>query len=153
MAVFNSNFTGNFCRFKYFSGNSASYKLPSSTAEFGDSLGVLNSLFSSLAVILALAAVIMQGKELKESTAVQNHQTKALIEQLSQQTTSNRINTLSIRLQYLMSETERLQLIMAKIAGDFDKEELFNNCNRKKKRLQSEAEEIDSEMKSLLLKT
>ena len=52
--------------------------LPKTTSEFGDSVGILNGLFSAFAVVLALVAVLLQGRELKASTKAQNEQADAL---------------------------------------------------------------------------
>ena len=60
-------------------------ELPKNTAEFGDSMGLINGLFSSFAVILALVTVLFQGKELRESTLAQEAQAQALRHQIEQQ--------------------------------------------------------------------
>lgn len=145
--------------------------LPASTAELGDSMGMLNGLFSSLAVILALVTVLFQSKELRDSTRAQNEQARALGEQLlhqrqmamsqlkqssaiasqlEQQQISNRIVGLASRQKFLLSEMSRMDMILKDIYGDRTKEELFNNCNAKKKKYQKEAQEIDVQIKSIL---
>lgn len=127
-----------------------SLDLPSNTAELGDSLGILNGLFSSLTIVLALVTVLLQGRELKESTGAQNQQAMALLEQLEQQNISNKLNVLSIRLQFLINEIDRLQGILDKIDGNFEKEELFSNCNKKKKGYQKDAEEINEKIQEII---
>jgi hypothetical protein len=124
--------------------------LPASTAELGDSLGLLNGLLSGLTVIFALIAVLIQGKELRNTSKAQQLQATVLIEQLKQQEVSNHLNVLSVRLQFLLSEISRMDLILNNINGQMEKGELFNNCSAKKKRHIEEAEFIDNQMKSLL---
>jgi hypothetical protein len=128
--------------------------LPKSTSEFGDSIGILNGLFSALAVVLALIAVLLQGKELKESTKAQNEQTDALktqlghqerlnneqlkrsqtmMEQLEQQQMATRALILQAKQQYHSSEIARMDAILDKIDGNHDKSDLFESCRLKKK--------------------
>lgn len=129
-------------------GFESNLTLPKNTAELGDSLGVLNGLLSAIAVIFALIAILLQGKELKESTKAQNLQAKALTDQLKQQAISHRLNVLAIRLQYLRSEIDRMQQIIKSVDGDKDQAKLFNNCVLKKKRYLDESEKINREMES-----
>ena len=145
--------------------------LPKSTAELGDSMGILNGLFSSFAIILALITVLFQSKELRDSTVAQTeqayalnqqleHQQKmlsiqlqqstAIVQQLEQQQISNKIVGLTARQRYLLSEVSRMDGILKDIYGNMEKEELFNNCNAKKKQHQLELSEIDSTIKKLL---
>lgn len=128
--------------------------LPKSTSEFGDSVGILNGLFSALAVVLALVAVLLQGKELKESTKAQNEQADALkaqleyqerinseqlkrsqtmMEQLQQQQIATRAVVLQAQQQYHSAEVARMDLVLEKIEGEHDKSELFSRCLQKKK--------------------
>jgi hypothetical protein len=138
-------------------------KLPESTAELGDSAGILNGLFSSLAVVLALVAVLLQGKDLKESTAAQNAQaqslaeqlenqkrvTKAIVEQLEQQQISNRIMLFQAQQQYHVSEMERMDSTLKNIKDTKRSDNLFQNCVDKKKRHKAELEKIQSCMEAL----
>src|SRR5699024_716021 len=120
--------------------------LPSTTVELGSSFGVLNGLFSSLAVILALVAVFIQGRELQYSTQAQRDQveelkhqvenqrstTEAIIRQLEQQHKTNSIHLLHAEHQFHSSEIARMDTILDKIEGDFSKKNLFDNSKAKK---------------------
>ncbi|MEW5973536.1 MAG: hypothetical protein AB1713_07245 [Pseudomonadota bacterium] len=46
-------------------------KLPESWNELGDALGVLNGLFNSIAILLGLIALYIQGRQINESIAQQ----------------------------------------------------------------------------------
>ncbi len=69
------------------------FSMPKDTSELGGSLGILDGLFSTIAIFLGLIAVILQGKELKE-------QTKAITEQLDEQKTKNRLTVYSAQLNF-----------------------------------------------------
>lgn len=128
--------------------------LPQSTSEFGDSISILNGLFSAFAVVLALVAVLLQGKELKESTKAQNEQADALkaqlahqeqvnneqlkrsqtmLEQLQQQQLATRAVVLQAEQQYHSAEVTRMDGILEKIDGNHEKSDLFKHCVQKKK--------------------
>lgn len=124
--------------------------LPVNTAELGDSLGLLNGLLSGLTVIFALIAVLIQGKELRKTSKAQQLQATVLLEQLRQQDDSNYLSVLSVRLQFLLSEISRMDLVLNDIQGEMEKRELFTNCNAKKNRHIDEVRLIDHEMESLL---
>lgn len=136
-------------------------KLPNSTAELGDSMGLLNGLFSSITVVLALIAIIYQNKELRDSTKAQDEQALALNKQLLQQQKyseiqlekqqiSNKIIALAARQKFIISEANRLSETIIELHGSFEQKELFNNCVYKKSRLREEANKIDEDMKFLL---
>lgn len=143
-------------------------KLPNSTAELGDSMGLLNGLFSSITVVLALIAIIYQNKELRDSTKAQDEQAIALNEQalalnkqllqqqkyseiqLEKQQISNKIIALAARQKFIISEANRLSKTIIELHGSFEQKELFNNCVYKKSRLREEANKIDEDMKFLL---
>lgn len=141
---------------------------PASTSDLGESLGVLNGLLSSIAIVLALLAVLIQSKELKDSTKAQNQQAEALkkqleqqqsiteaqlkqaeaiAQQLEQQQISNRIVGLSARQKFLLSEMSRMDSI---ISSESASETLIDNCKKKKSRLQNEAQDIDKEIEDVL---
>lgn len=82
--------------------------LPKTTGELGASLTIVEGIFSSLAVVFALVAVLLQGKELKKSTDAQRSQAGVLSAQLNQQTQSVRLSAYSARLQFLVAEIDRL---------------------------------------------
>lgn len=138
-------------------------QLPTSTAALGDSAGVLNGIFSSVAVVLALAAVLLQGKELKDSTAAQNAQaeslaeqlknqesiTQTIVNQLEQQRVSNQILLLQTQQQYHASEIERMDSILLRIEGTTRSDNLFQNCVDKKKRHKKKLDEIQNEMDAI----
>lgn len=136
-------------------------KLPNSTAELGDSMGLLNGLFSSITVVLALIAIIYQNKELRDSTKAQDEQAIALNKQLLQQQKyseiqlekqqiSNKIIALAARQKFIISEANRLSETIIELHDSFEQKELFNNCVYKKSRLREEANKIDEDMKFLL---
>lgn len=148
--------------------NFSSLEYPSSTSDLGESLGLLNGLLSSIAIVLALLAVLIQSKELKDSTRAQNEQAESLKKQLEQQQSitkaqlkqaelitkqleqqqiSNRIVGLSARQRYLLSEMSRMDSI---ISSESASETLIDNCKKKKSRLQGEAKGIDKEIEDVL---
>lgn len=119
---------------------------PASTAELGDSMGIFNGLLSSVAVLLALAAVVMQGK--------------ALHQQNAQHASALKVSALSTRLQFLNAEVERLggqansiddQIKRATDAGQ--KSELYKimRASRNKQlRLRDEAEQVNAQLTAML---
>lgn len=110
----------------------AELDLPKTTAELGDSFGVFSALLSSLALILAIAAMIIQSK---------------------QQTDSNVLGAYSARQQFLLSECDRLESEINKLkqSSKYDSQ-LFKNMVNKKKRLLEEANNIDNVIRKLLEK-
>lgn len=82
--------------------------LPKSTAGLGDSLAILDGIFSSIAIALGLVAIIFQGKELKESVKAQAEQANILSLQMRQQEQSNKLAAYTARLQFLLGEMDRL---------------------------------------------
>lgn len=150
--------------------NFSSLTYPTSTSDLGESLGLLNGLLSSIAIVLALLAVLIQSKELKDSTRAQNEQAEsldkqleqqqsiteaqlkqaeAIAKQLEQQQISNRIVGLSARQRFLLSEMARMDSIISSKSAS---EALIENCKKKKSRLQGEAEGIDVEIEGVLAK-
>lgn len=144
--------------------------LPTSTAAFSDSTGFLNGLFSSFAVVLALVAVLLQGRELKESNIAQKEQAEALkkqleyqqkttdaqlqrsqaiADQLAQQQMTNKVMILQAKQQYHSSEISRMDSIISKIQGNKDKSDLFTNCVAKKKEHLSELNNIKADIHEL----
>ncbi len=145
--------------------------LPKTTSDFSGSAGILNGLFSSFAVVLALVAVLLQGRELKESTAAQNEQALALKEQLLQQQkmtsaqldrsealanqlkiqqNSNKIMLLQTKLHYHISEMDRMDSIIENIKGTKRGDNLFQNCVDKKTRHKEQKEELQKQLDSLM---
>ena len=124
-------------------------------------MGLLNGLFSSITVVLALIAIIYQNKELRDSTKAQDEQALALNKQLLQQQKyseiqlekqqiSNKIIALAARQKFIISEANRLSETIIELHDSFEQKELFNNCVYKKSRLREEANKIDEDMKFLL---
>lgn len=105
---------------------------PKTAAELGDALGILSSLLSPIALILALAALIIQSK---------------------QQAASNNIGALSVRQQYLISEYDRLanHIENLKQSGKYDRP-LFDNMVAKQKRYRQESEKLDERINDLIEK-
>ena len=124
-------------------------------------MGLLNGLFSSITVVLALIAIIYQNKELRDSTKAQDEQALTLNKQLLQQQKyseiqlekqqiSNKIIALAARQKFIISEANRLSETIIELHDSFEQKELFNNCVYKKSRLREEANKIDEDMKFLL---
>jgi hypothetical protein len=107
-----------------------SLTFPSSTADLGQSFSILDGLLSSIAIILGLIAIILQGK---------------------QQTDANVIGAYSARMQFLLSDNERLQTDISNLiaSAKYDKN-LLENMSAKKSRQLLEASEIDKKIKKLL---
>ncbi len=147
-----------------------SLALPKTTAEFGDSIGTLNGLFSSIAVILALVAVLLQGKGLKASTKAQHEQADALkqqlenqgkiteeqlrrsrtmIDQLQQQQMTNKIIILQAQQQYHSTEILRMDGVLEQIESNPEKVDLFKNCVEKKKGHIAELKKVSKEFENL----
>lgn len=104
--------------------------LPASTAELGESFGVLSALLSSVALILALAAMLVQSRH---------------------QLDSNTIGGFSARQQFLLAECVRLEIQIKELKANADfKKELFDNMVSKKSRYLKEADQIDKKLQALL---
>lgn len=121
----------------------------SSVAELGDALGVINGFLSAITVVLALVAILIQGKELQESTVAQTKQAQALTEQMQNQQATLMLQVLSTRQDYLLSEEKRMQEIMNRIEGQFDKKSLWENTKNKKQRILSELNTIEKKLSAL----
>ncbi|GAB6069905.1 hypothetical protein JCM30760_10020 [Thiomicrorhabdus hydrogeniphila] len=137
--------------------------LPASTADLGNSLTVLDGLFTSIAIVLGLVAILFQGKELKASTDAQTLQAKALTEQIKQQEASNQLGAYSARLQFLSSEIEHMEnrvpdmVLKAESLKQSNKPDdaseqwkLIKNTRAKIERFRKQANEIDTHIQSLL---
>ena len=145
--------------------------LPVTTTDFSESTGFLNGLFSSFAVVLALVAVLLQGRELKESTAAQNEQAAALKEQLllqqkitiaqlersealanqlEIQQTANKIMLLQTKHNYHVSEMARMDSIIENIKCTKREDNLFQNCVDKKATHKAEIENIQEKIDVLM---
>lgn len=109
-----------------------SLTLPKSTAELGDSYGILGILLSSVALILALAAILVQSRH---------------------QIDSNIIGAFSTRQQFLLTECTRLEIAIKELKSNYEYDEkLFKNMVSKKSRFLEEANQIDKKLKDLLNK-
>lgn len=138
-------------------------ELPSSFDGLGNSMTILDGLFSSIAIVLGLIAILFQGRELKTSTDAQTLQAEALIRQISQQEASNRLGAYSARLQFLLAEIEHLENKVPgmleekdKLEKENDKEalakvwDLIKNTRAKQTRYRKQAAEIDQQIQALL---
>lgn len=123
--------------------------LPKSAAELGDAFGILNGLFSSLAVVLALVAVFLQGRELRASTKAQEEQARSLQTQLEHQRDIMRIQLLQVEAQYRSAEIIRMDSIIENVSGKPEKKELFDNAVNKKREHISALNYIQSKMANL----
>jgi hypothetical protein len=103
--------------------------LPKTTADLGQSFSFLDGLLSSLALMLGLYAIVIQ---------------------IRQQFVSNAIGAYSVRLQFLLTECDRLesQIQRLKACGTYDPT-LFNNMAEKKKRYLKNCREIDLKLEKL----
>lgn len=137
--------------------------LPSSVDGLGDAMATLDGLFSAIAIVLGLVAILFQGRELKASTDAQAQQADALIKQIAQQQTSNQLGVYTARLQFLTSEMNYLETkissMLDKVADleqKGDKEKLSNHWNiikstrAKQGRFREQAVEIDQRIQALL---
>jgi hypothetical protein len=137
-----------------------SFKSPQSIASLGDSASILDSFFSSFALILGLIAVLMQGRELKASTAAQTEQAVALTEQIKQQQESNRVGAYTARLQFLLSGADRIDLKITQLVVEVEtisdlqkkaeKWDLIKNLRNKELKYRDEAMGINETIKSQL---
>lgn len=108
-----------------------SLTFPSSTADLGQSFSILDGLLSSMAIILGLIAIILQGK---------------------QQTDANIIGAYSARMQFLLADNDRLEQGIEKLKkpdGEYNKD-LFNGMVNKKKLQLEEVMKIDKKIQDLL---
>lgn len=112
-------------------------------AELGDSLGVVNGLMSSLAVILALQTLVSQRRDSMRAGEEQAKYQEFLLEQLT-------IQTLTSRQSYLMGEEERLQGILDRTAGELRHEQLRGNVMRRKSRVLSELKDVEETLRDRL---
>lgn len=118
-------------------------KPPATMAELGDSLGVVNGLMSSLAVILALQTLVSQRRDSMRAGEEQAKYQEFLLEQLT-------IQTLTSRQSYLMGEEERLQGILDRTAGELRHEQLRGNVMRRKSRVLSELKDVEETLRDRL---
>ncbi len=138
--------------------------LPTTTEALGNSLTILDGLFTSIAIVLGLIAILFQGKELKASTEAQTLQAKALSEQIKQQEASNHLGAYSARLQYLSAEIEHMENKISKMVLQADtfkqnnqpkkadeQWQLITNTRSKIERFRNQATHIDQQIKELLL--
>ena len=97
---------------EWFSAEITQLKKPTSVNDLGESMGIIDGLFSSLAVFLALVAVIFQGRELKDSTAAQNEQAEALTDQVRRQDDSLQLQAKQTEalLEQIKKQDQSLQL-------------------------------------------
>jgi outer membrane murein-binding lipoprotein Lpp len=140
----------------------ASLALPKSTTELGDSLSILDGLFSSIAIVLGLVAIIFQGRELKESTKAQTKQANVLSAQMRQQEESNLLAAYANRLQFLNSETDRLSDDMQRLLAELkafgsefnekreEKQKIFNNTKEKRRKYREQADRINEKLCNML---
>ena len=142
-------------------------ELPKTMAELGDSVGLLNGILSSAAVVLALVAVLLQGKELKKSTEAQNEQASALknqidgqqqalnalTNQLKEQQKANQITALQAQQNYHLAELSRMDKVLDSMSQSKKRDdELFNNSFNKKNRHKNELENISKKIDGILYK-
>lgn len=107
--------------------------LPKSWNELGDALGVLNGLFNSVAILLGLIALYVQGRQINES--------------ITQQKLANQLAAKIAKQEFLLRESERLEASIQnlKSSNDYDKT-LFTNMVNKKKRYLDEAKKLADEI-------
>tara|TARA_R100001039_G_scaffold16461_1_gene9559 strand:+ start:136 stop:771 length:636 start_codon:yes stop_codon:yes gene_type:complete len=141
-------------------GGEIGLSFPETTSEAGDSLVAVEGIFSSVAVVLALIAVLLQGRELKASTFAQREQAAALQVQSSQQIDAIKMQAHSVRLQFLLSEIERLGNIADKTRSEIEecddteekrkKWDLVRNSRNKQNRYREECEQATVAMEHFL---
>jgi len=145
---------------EYLPENLRQLTLPKSTADLGDSLAILDGVFTSIAIVLGLVAILLQGKELKESTKAQTEQAHSLSIQINQQNSSNILGAYAARLQFLLTEVGRLEEQIDKLVTQANSEDDCEKKNEKWKIIKNsrnlqisyrdQAKEIDSKIQDLL---
>jgi len=141
-------------------------ELPKTTDALGNSLTILDGLFTSIAIVLGLVAILFQGKELKASTDAQTLQAVALSKQIEQQEASNQLGAYSARLQFLSSEIEHMENRIPEMVNKAEtmkqnaqpeevtkQWDLIKNTRAKIERFRKQANEIDGQIQSLLTVT
>ena len=140
--------------------NFSNLALPTTT-QLGDSLSILDGIFTSIAILLGLVAILLQGKELKESTRAQTLQAKSLEKQIIQQKESNQLGAYTVRLTYLVAEADRLEnqiTSLLKITKDKNKDskaiseawKIIKNSRNLQLKGVEEIKDIDNKIKVLL---
>ena len=138
-------------------------ELPNSFALLGEAMGTLDGLFNSIAIVLGLIAILLQGRELKASTDAQTLQADALRKQIEQQEKANCLNAYSVRLSYLTAEVEHLEKMITEMLeqtthhknnGNKEKVgelwEIIKRSREKQQNFRRQAQEIDAQMQQLL---
>lgn len=116
---------------------------PKTMAELGDSLGVVNGLMSSLAVILALQTLLTQRRDPARAEREQGRYHEFLMQQ-------QRIQCLTARQTYLMGEEERLQGILDRTDGEYRHETMRQRVKNRKKRVLGELGDVEEELGRLV---
>ncbi len=103
---------------------------PNSIADFGQAFSAFDGLISSITLIIGLIAIISQS---------------------TQSTQANRISAYTARLQFLIADSERIELLIQslKLQSNYN-QALFSNLAKKKARQLEEAQKLDIELKKLL---
>ena len=132
----------------YFHQFFSALKLPDSTATLGDSLGVFDGLLSSVAVLLALLAVVLQGRALQQ----QNLQHERAL----------KVSAISTKLQFLNAEVVRLGVQADSLEIQIERLEegekkadrfkILRNTRNKQIRLREESEQVNDQLTALLKK-
>lgn len=138
-------------------------ELPSNFAHLGEAMGTLDGLFSSIAIVLGLIAILFQGRELKASTDAQALQAQALRQQIAQQEASNLLGAYSVRLSYLTAEIEHMEKKIPEMVERADNQkqngetqkaaelwEIIKRTREKQQRYRKQAEDIDTRIQQLL---
>ncbi len=145
---------------EYFPENIRHLSLPKSTSDLGDSLTILDGIFTSIAIVLGLIAILLQGKELKESTKAQTEQAHSLSIQIHQQNSANVLGAYAARLQFLLTEVERLEKQIDKLISQTNNEtngekkeekwKIIKNSRALQINYRNQSKEIDGKIQSLL---
>lgn len=155
----------------------AKIELPKNFALLGEAMGVLDGLFSSIAILLGLVAILLQGKELKNSTQAQTEQArelkistqaqaeqaKALTKQISKQEEFNKLAAYSARLKFLTAEINYLDTKVNEMEIDANKQKaagkdedanktwtILRNTRAKQQRYREQAEQTDKLIQEIL---
>ena len=144
---------------EYVRGLLPGLELPRSTSELGESMTIVEGMFSSLAVVFALIAVLLQGEELRKATDAQTTQANALVAQQEQQASSVALSACAIKLQFLLAERDRLEQDIQTLKSDAQgldgaaaarKWDLIKNLNRRQLGYRRQAERISALMEAHL---
>lgn len=112
---------------------------PSTMAELGDSLGVVNGFMSAFAAVIAFVTLAEQRRAAAWAKKEQDRAHQLLADQLIHQYRA-------MRQSYLVGEEARLQGILDRIEGDHRRADLWNNVVQRKRNVLRELKLLDQRL-------